>query len=205
MSAEQGSGPAADEETWMVLMDPAWHTENQDEPPPLESVVGMWPVEENGSVGRFRSNPEYRPSDESAPVDPLDAVFRLLLRGPGQVEQIRAMLGDVLLDVAFNGDGRPLVIRSPDGLPCVVAVSSMRYGTGTVAWEWRQVDLGELVDLLADGVDVLFNPGASAAIRLTGDFLRATAALTEAELAELRARTQSVDDVWGTSRPAGAG
>ncbi|TDV38592.1 type VII secretion system-associated protein [Actinophytocola oryzae] len=193
------------EETWMVLMDPAWRQENENDPPPLHAVVGLWPVAPDGAVGKFRSNPDYEPSDEQSPTDPLDAVFRLVLRGPGKIGQIQVVLHDVLLDVALNGDGRPLIVRAPDGLPCVVATSSVRHQTSTSAFDWQRLDLDAILGLLPDDVDVLFNPGASASIRLTGDFLRNTAAMGDEELVALRATSYDTDDIllsrWHAAAP----
>src|SRR5262245_43196743 len=86
-------------ENWMLLMDPAWQPQRENEPPPIEAVVGLWPVEEEGKVGKFRPNPDYVPSDEDSPSDPLDAVLRLVLRGQATTGHIQAMLRDTFLDV----------------------------------------------------------------------------------------------------------
>ena len=180
---------------WMLLMDPAWRQAEENEAPPLTAVVGLWPLGPQGSVGKFRSNPDYRPTDESSPSDPLDAVFRQLVRGSGEIEPVQGMLRDILLDVAMNGDGHPLILPSPDGIACVIVASSARYRALRAAWDWRRVDLSQLVGLLTDGVDVLFNPGGPASLRLTADFLRSTAAMSAEEAARLWSNTGDLDNI----------
>ena len=187
MNAETTTGERTDGplENWLLLMDPAWQPVKENDAPPLEAVVGLWPVEEEGHIGKFRANPDYRPSDERSPSDPLDAVLRLVLRGKGKVEQIQVMLRDTLLDVAMNGDGRPLMMKSPDDISCVIVASGEPHRVRVPAPDWRRTDLEGVVELLADGVDVLFNPGGPASVRLTGDFIRETTLLDEAEVAEI--------------------
>lgn len=168
-------------ENWFLLMDPAWRPAEENEAPPAEAVVGLWPVED-GVIGRFRPNPEYVPAGEDSPADPLDLVLRLMLAGRTETWRVRLMVRDSLYDVALNGDGRPLVTTSPDDVPCVVVATSGSHRQKLRVPDWRRVGLEELVELLADGVDVLFNPGGPAAVRLTGDFLRETTLLDQDEL-----------------------
>ncbi|MCK2244219.1 MULTISPECIES: type VII secretion system-associated protein [unclassified Crossiella] len=195
-------------ENWFLLMDPEWRPATEHEPPPLEAVVGLWPVEEGGQVGKFRANPEYVPADENSPSDPLDAVLRLVLQGRAEVDHIQLMLRDTLFDIGMNGDGRPLLTRSPDDLLCVVVASGEQHRRRISSPEWRRIDLDELVVLLADGVDVLFNPGGTASVRLTGDFMRETLMMGEEEVAELHARHHDLTGLrvvpWepGTGEPA---
>ncbi|GHH56458.1 type VII secretion system-associated protein [Lentzea cavernae] len=173
------------DENWLLLMDPAWQPSEEDEAPPLHAVVGLWPVEEDGAVGRFRANPDYRPVDADSPSDPIDAGLRLVLRGDAEIGQVQALLRDSLVDVAMNGDGRPLVLKSPDEIPCVVVCTSEPHRARMFAPDWQRTDLAEVVALLADGVDALINPGGPASVRLSGDFLRETANLTEEEARQL--------------------
>ncbi|MGM1060378.1 type VII secretion system-associated protein [Saccharothrix sp. Mg75] len=173
----------ADTENWFLLMDPTWQPESEDEAPPLEAVVGLWPVEPEGQVGRFRANPSYVPSDPDSPTDPLDAVLRLLMKGEAEAEQLQLLLRDSLFDVAMNGDERPLVMRSPDDVPCVVIATSEVNRRRVFSPEWQRIDLSDLVVMLADGVDVLFNPGGPASARLLGDFMRRTHVMTEEDVA----------------------
>jgi hypothetical protein len=172
--------PVTETQHWFLLMDPAWRPSTPDETPPAEAVVGVWPVED-GVIGKFRPNPAYVPADERAPSDPLDVVLRLMLDGRDETWRVQLMLRDSLYDVARNADGTPLVTRSPDGVPCVVVATGEPHRRKIRAPGWQRVELLELVELLADGVDVLFNPGGPAPTRLTGDFLRGTTLLGDDE------------------------
>ena len=173
--------------SWFLLMDPAWSPRHENEAPPLEAVVGVWPLEDDGTVGKFRPNPDHVPADSGAPSDPLDAVFRLVMQGRAETGQIRLMLRDSLFDIAVNGDGRPLVTLSPDDVPCVVVATGEAHRRRISSPRWRRIDLDDLVALLADAVDVLFNPGGPASLRLTGDFLRETLMMAD-DVADLYAR-----------------
>ncbi|WAL66532.1 type VII secretion system-associated protein [Amycolatopsis cynarae] len=176
-------------ENWFLLMDPAWHPAAENDPPPIEAVVGLWPVEDEGKIGKFRANPEYVPKDGNSPSDPLDAVLRLVLQGRAEAEHIQLMLRDTLFDIAMNGDGRPLITKSPDGILCVVVATGAPHRRRVAAPDWRRIDLDELVELLADEVDVLFNPGGPAAVRLTGELMRETLLLDDEQVAELYANS----------------
>ncbi|GHH56536.1 type VII secretion system-associated protein [Lentzea cavernae] len=169
------------EENWLLLMDPGWEPEDEGEPPPLRAVVGVWAVEGQGAIGKFQANPDYVPSDGSSPSDPVDAALRLVLRGELPIEQARGVLAEVLVDVAMNGDGRPLVVRSPDDVPCVVVCTGQVHRDRTASPDWWRTGLAGLTGLLGE-FDCLINPGGPAAIRLTGDFLREE----RPEAAELR-------------------
>ncbi|WP_370942207.1 type VII secretion system-associated protein [Amycolatopsis sp. cg5] len=186
----QEQGPM---ENWFLLMDPAWSPATENDPPPIEAVVGLWPVEEEGKIGKFRPNPEYEPADENSPSDPLDAVLRLVLQGRAEAQHIQLMVRDSLFDIAMNGDGRPLITKSPDDISCVVVATGEPHRRKIGSPDWRRIDLGELVDLLAEEVDVLFNPTGPASVRLTGDFMRETLAMDEEEVAALY-QTEGEDD-----------
>ncbi|WP_244199761.1 type VII secretion system-associated protein [Amycolatopsis thailandensis] len=173
-------------EQWLLLLDPAWSPSEEGQEPPVEAVVGMWPVLEENRVGKFRGNPEYRPTDENSPADPLDAVLRLMIEGSAETEQLQAMLCGTLMDVAMNGDGRPLVMKSPDDIRCVVVATAGSYRDLVVSPSWLRTDLAGLIELLEDQYDVLFNSGGPASVRLTGDFLRMTGELSEEELEEIQ-------------------
>nr|WP_236725301.1 type VII secretion system-associated protein [Amycolatopsis orientalis] len=181
----QAEGPL---ENWFLLMDPAWRPAAENDPPPIEAVVGLWPVEEEGKLGKFRANPDYVPTDENSPSDPLDAVLRLVMRGQAEAEHIQLMLRDTLFDIAMNGDGNPLVTRSPDDIPCVVVATGEPHRQRIASPDWRRIDLGELVGLLADEVDVLFNPAGPAAVRLTGEFMRETLEMDDEQVTALYAK-----------------
>ena len=125
----------------------------------------------------------YVPQDENAATDPLDAVLRLAMSGQADAEQLQLMLRDSLFEIGMNGDGRPLIARSPDDVPCVVVVTSAVHRARVDSPVWRRADLEDLVQLLADGVDVLINPRGPASTRLTGGFIRDTVLMSDSDVA----------------------
>ncbi|WP_424186968.1 type VII secretion system-associated protein [Actinokineospora sp. G85] len=161
-------------ENWFLLMDPAWHPTAEDDEPPLEAVVGVWPIAEDGALGPFRANPDYRPTNEDSPSDPVDAVLRLLLTSRADTEHLQLVLRETLLDLAMNTTGHPLVTTAPDGTPCVVVATSHPHQARLTPPTWRRLDLNDLIITLPDNTDVLFNPGGPAPVRLTATFLQET-------------------------------
>ncbi|AGL14090.1 type VII secretion system-associated protein [Actinoplanes sp. N902-109] len=170
-------------ENYFLLMDPDWRPQPGDEVPPIEAVIGLWPIGVDGSVGSFRSNPDYEPRDDDSVTDPLDAMLRLAMQGQVRAEQLQVMMRDAVLSTALNGDGRPLIVKSPDDVRCVVVATSVAQQRRVSSPEWQQADLMALVSLLPDDVDVLFNPGGPVPFRLTGDFIRETAIMGDDEVA----------------------
>lgn len=157
----------------MLLIDPEWSdAADDDTPPPAEAVLGEWAEGPDGALGPFRPNPGYRPRFENSPVDPLDAVIRLAMHGDAELDQVLTMLGGSLVEMAFNGDGRPLLAHSPDDRLCVLIASSPAHRRQLFAPRWREVTLADLLAALPDDADVLVNPGAPAWVRLAGDFIR---------------------------------
>lgn len=169
-------------ENFFLLVDPEWRPVGENDVPPMDVVLGLWPIDQDGSVGKFRANPDYLPADEDSVSDPVDAVLRLALRGAAGLEEIQLILRDTMFDVAMADDTRPQEVRSPDDVPCVAVATSAVHLAGVEAAHWQRVDLAGLVALLADGVDVLFNSNGPAAVRLTGDFIRGTTMLDDNEL-----------------------
>ncbi|WP_306215891.1 type VII secretion system-associated protein [Actinoplanes sp. RD1] len=157
--------------SFVLLTDPEWEPEEPGDEPPFAAVVGMWPLAEDGAAGEFRPNPEYRPRYGSGPADPLDALLQLTLRGDAEPDQLQAVLRGSLVELALNGDGRPLVLRADDGVLCaMIATSPGRF----LAPDWRRVTAGELAGILGTDTDVLVNPGGPGALRLSAEFLRET-------------------------------
>jgi hypothetical protein len=171
-------------EQYFLLMDPDWRPAADAEVPDVDAVVGLWPLGPEGGVGAFQSNPDYRPRNAGSAADPLDALFRMAGRGAGLADQIQLVLRDARFEVALNGDGRPLIVRSPDDVPCVVIATSAPQRERASAPQWRRIDLTELVSLLPDRVDVLFNPAGPMPFRLLGDFIRETLMMGDDEVAE---------------------
>jgi hypothetical protein len=153
----------------LLLIDPEWQPDGDQEAPD-EAVVGMWPDEEGGRLGRFRPNPDYQPRYENSPVDPLDAALRLVVHGEVEPDQVAELLRTSMLEVALNGDGRLLLSRAADDVLCAMVATSPAYRFP--APDWGTVSLEELLGLLPDDADVLFNADGPAWTRLSGDFLR---------------------------------
>jgi hypothetical protein len=193
MTDTAGGWAGSPPENWFLLMDPAWRPVAENDAPPIEAVVGLWPLEDGVAVGKFRPNPEYLPADENSPSDPLDAVLRLVLRGRAKTDHIRLMLRDTLFDIAIDGTREPLITKSPDDISCVVVATGEPHRARVRAPGWRRIDLDELVELLADEIDVLFNPAGPASVRLTGDFMRETTLMDDDQIAELYAGFSDAD------------
>ncbi|SFR29903.1 hypothetical protein SAMN04488564_12318 [Lentzea waywayandensis] len=43
-------------------------------------------------MGRFRANPDYRPSEAGSPTDPVDATLQLLMRGEVDSDALFAVI-----------------------------------------------------------------------------------------------------------------
>jgi hypothetical protein len=168
----------ADDDQWVFLLDPAWQAQAADdatsaegaESPPMEAVVGGWLVTGEGSVGKFRANPDYEPSQPGSPTDPVDATLQLLMRGEIDSDALFAVIKESVFDVALDADGRPIIAPSPDDVPSLLVSTAPAQRFRVHADDWRaEVSAAELGELLREyQVDVLFNPGGPASIRLIG-------------------------------------
>lgn len=83
------------------------------------------------------------------------------------------MLCGATFGLAIDGDGTPLVVKSPDDVCCLPVVTAETHRCRARPPAWRVTDLAEL----PDGVDVLFNPGGPACARLPAELLTTTAAI----------------------------
>ncbi|MDW3848731.1 type VII secretion system-associated protein [Micromonospora sp. BRA006-A] len=162
------------DDEFVFLLDPEWPA--GDDAPPFEAVLGVWQVGDDGEVGEFRRNPDYRRHFPDSPGDPLDALLRLVAAGTAQPAHLRAVLHASTLHLAVNGDGRPLVVHAPDDERCVVVATGEPHREPVPAPGWRLLDLADLAALAGDRV-VLVNPGGPAPARLAAAFLRETAAM----------------------------
>jgi hypothetical protein len=169
----------ADESTDGVffLIDSAWQpTEDAPDTTPVTSIIGAWPVTENGR-GRFQPNPLYLPSTPDSPLDPVDAVLELLGRGEFDADQLPEVLCDVMFGIALDEQGVAIVRHAPDGVPVVLVTTSYGHRDRIDAPRWRNVTLSQLAAALpARGVDVLLNPGAPRSMRVLADAVRTAAA-----------------------------
>ncbi|HEX8865513.1 MAG TPA: type VII secretion system-associated protein, partial [Lentzea sp.] len=116
------------------------------------------------------ANPGYRPSQPGSPTDPVDATLQLLVRGEVDSTALFAVIRESVFDVALDEDGRPIIAPSPDDVPSLLVSTApaQRFRVQTDRWR-SEVTATELSDLLREyEVDVLFNPGGPASIRLIG-------------------------------------
>ncbi|MET7468185.1 type VII secretion system-associated protein [Micromonospora sp. NPDC005222] len=99
-------------------------------------------------------------------AEPLGSLLRRMMRGDAPIEQVQSALRGSRLDLAMNGDGRPLVVTSFDDVRCVAVATSAEERARTFAPQWRPVETAELAELLPDGIDVLVDPGGPEPVRL---------------------------------------
>jgi hypothetical protein len=175
MDAETSPAEAASEEL-LILVDTRWEASEGEPDPPVEAVLGAWPVTAGGARGRFESNPVYRPSTPESPLDPLDAVLRAATEDKAFVEHLPAALRDVVLSIAVDEQEVALVRPAPDGVPSVLVTTAHGHRSRLDVPRWLDVTLSELAAALpAQGVDVLLNPGSAASMRVLADAIRDTA------------------------------
>lgn len=162
---------------WTLLIDPDWTASENEPEPPVEAVMGAWPVDTNGTVLRFHPNPAYRPRSVDSPLDPVDGLLRLFSRGEDiTVDMVAAVLADTLLEIAVDDDGAALVRAAPDGSPVVLIVTARAHATRVDVSRWRSVTTTELCESLPEsGVDVLLNPGSPASMLLGAQRIRSAA------------------------------
>lgn len=173
---------------WVFLIDPIWQAEAagkgeegaDPEKPPLEAVLGGWHVAESGVTSRFHANPAYEPATPDSPTDPVDAVLRLVVRGESEPDQLLDVMAESVFGLAVNAENSPVVVMSPDDVPCVIVASAPAHSRRLAELDgladveaWAEVNLEQLVGVLPEeGVDVLFNPGATSSMRLIAAALR---------------------------------
>ncbi|MFC4020554.1 type VII secretion system-associated protein [Micromonospora sp. GCM10011542] len=171
---------------WMLLLDSEWDGSGDEGPdaadvPPVETIVGGWLVDEDGTVGPFEANPLYRPRNADSPTSPVDAAVKLVATGRADTDLILLALRDSVVEVALDETGDMLVASAPDGVACVVVVTGAADQARLDVPGWRQVDLYELLRLLPTGLDVLLNPAGPRAMRLLASALRGAAGQTTDE------------------------
>ena len=166
---------------WLMLTEPTWAPESEDDRPPAELVLGGWPSYPDGSWGRFQANPAYEPTTPDSPTDPVDAVLRLIARDDYGADGLLSVLEGTALEIALDEEGVAIVDRAPDGLPSVLVVTSPTHRERVEAADWLGTDVHEIVEALPEsGVDVLLNPNSPASMRLDADALRSFLAEPEA-------------------------
>lgn len=135
--------------------------------PPPEVILGGWAIGEDGIPGPFEPNPNYAPSDEALPTDPIDAVLRRISNGDNVTgEEIIAALRNAVVEIGCDNQNEPLVIRAPDGAPCAAVATAAIHKRRVKAERWWPV-LGTMpADIVPGGADILLNPGSPTQFRL---------------------------------------
>ncbi|MFR9732064.1 type VII secretion system-associated protein [Saccharopolyspora sp. MS10] len=169
--------PDDEDRQWVLLLDPAWRPETDDEPAPPEAVIGAWVLEPDGAVGPFQPNPAYLPSREDSPTDPVDAALRLAVRGEQPERAVVETMRDALFGIALDEQGAAVVSPAPDGVPSVLVATSPVHARRIEGPSWQEISSADLAaSLPAEGVDVLLNPGAPASMRVVAAALKAVVA-----------------------------
>ncbi|MER5387743.1 type VII secretion system-associated protein [Saccharopolyspora sp. NPDC002686] len=154
-----------------LIVDPGY--ESEDGQVPEVAIVGGWYIDPEGDVSHFRSNRAYLPSSPELPTDPVDAALRLVMRGESDADQFVAMLPEATFCIGLDERGSAIVTRDPDGQQTVLVVTALAHAHRLTVPAWTEITARQLADLLpVEGVDILFNPGAPASVRLGADELR---------------------------------
>ncbi|WP_243791913.1 type VII secretion system-associated protein [Saccharopolyspora gloriosae] len=162
-----------DDEAWALVIDPAWQPESEDEEPPNEAVLGHWRIGTDGNVSTFQGNPDYQPSREGSPTDPVDAVLQLVVRGDYSDAALLEAMRDARLGIAMDADGNAVITPSPDDVPSVLVATSPTHARRVEVPAWREITAKALADSLPDeGVDVLLNPGAPTSMRVLASSIK---------------------------------
>ncbi|MFD9964186.1 type VII secretion system-associated protein [Amycolatopsis sp. NPDC058986] len=168
---------AAEQNQMVALIDPGWTATEEVPEPPIESLVGAWPLLPDGDRGLFLPNPAYRPSTPDSPLDPVDAALGLISRGEADAELLPELLRKAVFGVAVDEEGVTIVRPAPDGVPSALVTTAFGHRDRVTAADWLPMTLPQLAEALpSHGVDVLLNPGAPTSMRLLADAVRAAAA-----------------------------
>ncbi|MEV5543068.1 type VII secretion system-associated protein [Saccharopolyspora shandongensis] len=152
---------------WVVLIDPDWKPEPEQQQPPETAIVGSWYIDGDGSLRDFRPNRAYEPSSPDSPTDPVDATLRLVMRGELPVPELLAALPGSHLLIGLDEENTPIVTRAPDGNPSVLVLTAFAHAQRLTVPVWAEATAEEVAHALPEeGVDVLLNPGAPASTRI---------------------------------------
>lgn len=176
---EPATAPDGDERRWVLVLDPEWRPAEEGDSAPVESVIGAWLLEADGSTGPFQPNPGYLPSSEDSPTDPVDAAVRLVVRGEYGEESVLSAMREAMFGIALDEHGSAMVTPAPDDVPSVLVATSPVHARRLEVPIWQEIGARDLADSLpASGVDVLLNPGASASMRVVAASFKAAVAAT---------------------------
>ncbi|MFE7802585.1 type VII secretion system-associated protein [Nocardia sp. NPDC057440] len=153
----------------LVLTAPGWEASKQ---PPPEAIVGRWIVDQNGNVGPFQPNPDYLPTDDATPTDPLDAILRLIAEGDQQlIDEFVSTLCHSIVEVGCDKHNRPVTSVMPDDTVCIVIVTAQAQKVGVEVDHWWPMVGSDLPEIAPAGTGILFNPNGCTSLCLVADAL----------------------------------
>ncbi|WP_437054449.1 type VII secretion system-associated protein [Streptomyces sp. enrichment culture] len=157
---------------WIGVVDPEW---TEERTPPPWAVLGEWQSGDDGGVGTYRANPEYRPSARALgwpdPTDPVDAAAQRAATGYGSVDEALAALAAAEVTVVTGPDGAPLLAAGRDGEPVVLVFTSPVHAFMQPTLRHDTLPARELIRSLeaAPTVSLLVNAGAVAPLVVPAD------------------------------------
>lgn len=83
------------------------------------------------------------------PSDPVDAMLALIVENGADTAELHPVLREAQFQIAMNGDGRPLLVNSPDRHLCVVVTTAEEHRERVFAPDWRTATLRETL-LMSD-------------------------------------------------------
>jgi len=159
--------------SWIYSVDGAY--EAAEEIPPY-AVVGAWPVDENGQLGAFTANDNYRPSPAALqldlPTDAVDAAVQLAATGHGSEGDVALALAASTIYLPANDDGDLIAYRREDGKEYVAIFTDPNKAPATAA-QLLPTDIRSFLAVVPEDTTVAINPGGQVAASFTSGELRA--------------------------------
>ncbi|WP_159851254.1 type VII secretion system-associated protein [Nocardia sp. CY41] len=166
--AGQGGG---EQESWVVQVDRRWNPSNPSETPPSSMILGGWMLD-GDTAGPFQPNPNYIPSGDDVPCDPVDAVLRLAADDADDVgADIISAIRNSVVEIGCDEDDQPLIGFAPDGVACIVVATAAVYKRGVEVKRWNAAPGSVLPQIVPTNVDIMLNPAGPAPFRLRTEAL----------------------------------
>lgn len=167
---DDNSTGIARRDDWFVLVDPQWISCLEHDRTPADKIVGGWKISVDGTIGPFRPNPQYRPSTDTVPTDPVDAVLRRIAAGEHHLrEELLATLDHSIVEIGCDHHAHPLTGTTPDGADCIVVATAEIQKHGIDTDRWIPMHGAKLPHILPPDTDIFLNPNGHAPFRLLAD------------------------------------